>query len=223
MAVTCLACYPPTLPTLSTAGPSFPRYRRWQEPVLGSSTAGPFCAILWQLAALGANRNWLSHGPASGTGCQEHPAMLGWGSAHKEEAPQQRQYSARGWHSQGERLKPRVVRRWGTVMTAREREKEVDSKFKSGKRRKIFTGSTDGSSFSWASTCLQGLAEHSEAPNASIISMRGTSAKIKSFSSWKLKLPWNNPLLFAFLLVSFHQSFQVLGTRSPCCTQHSFH
>lgn len=109
---------------------NFPRYRRWQEPELGGSTAGPFCAVLWPARSTRSKEELAQPRPGLRGRVPRAPSKAGLRllTNPKEEALQQRECSTHGWHSRGERekLKPRVVRRWGTVLTAREREEEVE-------------------------------------------------------------------------------------------------
>lgn len=130
LAVTCLA--PSSLHTRNfvCCWSQFPplgddRSQHWVAPHLGHFV--PFCG---HHAALKANRNWLRHGPASGTGCHQHPAELGWGSLQKPQrgsaAAVRVQHTRLGSTGQREKLKSTVVRRWGTVITARERKEEPE-------------------------------------------------------------------------------------------------
>lgn len=130
MAVTRLIIYPLTLLNLCAAGPGIPCYRRGQELALGGSTAGPFGAILWPAPSTQSKQELCQPWPGLGCRVPRAPSKAGLGLLTQTPKRKHRssESTAHATHrgKSGKGVKPRVVRRWGTVVTAREREEEVE-------------------------------------------------------------------------------------------------
>lgn len=192
VAVTSLAHYPLTSQLCVLLAPVSP-LQQVTGAGTGGSTAGSFCAILWPPPSTLSKQELAQAWPGLRHRVPRAPSTAGL--RLPAETQRGRAAAGRAQHTQlgSTGAKRKMKTKSGDKMRNSDNSQGKggrgrERKFKRGKLRKIFTGSTDGSSSLWASTCLQGLAEHSEAPNASIISMTGTSVKIKSFSSWKLML-----------------------------------